>query len=149
MAVPPELERIVLDVIKEKGCRLYHAELKGNRLEVYIQKQGGASVGDCEAVSKNLALNLKTARDAWRELMLDVSTPGIERRLYSAEHYRNALGQNVEIKGKDGLFEGNLKEVDEDGVLIESHSGVGRRISYNEILSAQVKLTTEELFKRR
>ncbi|NLI98005.1 hypothetical protein GX441_05015 [bacterium] len=151
MALPPELERIVLDVIKERGCRLYHAELKGNRLEVYIEKQGGASVGDCEAVSRNLSLNLKTARDEWRDIMLDISTPGIERRLYSTEHYRSALGQNVEIrgKGKEEMFEGSLKEVDEDGILIESHTGVGRRISYNEILSAQVKLTTEELFKRR
>ena len=144
-----ELEGLVLDAVKERGCRLYHAELKGNRLEVYVEKQGGATVGDCEKISKALALTLSLVREEWRNLMLDVSTPGIERKLYAPEHYASAVGQRLEIKTRSGIIEGILKEALDDCIVIEENNGVGRRLSYNEILSAQVKLSTEELFKRR
>lgn len=144
-----EMSRLVLDVIKDKGCRFYHAELRGGRLEVYIEKQGGATVGDCEGISKTLALTLSAAREEWRNLMLDVSTPGLERMLYEPEHYKTVVGQRLEVKTADGVMEVTLKEADGEGIEIEDSTGVGRRLGYNEILSAQVKLTTEELFKRR
>ncbi len=144
-----ELYRLVLDVVKDRGCRLYYAALKGNRLEVYIEKQGGATVGDCEGISKALALTLSAARAEWRDLMLDVSTPGLERKLYAPEHYKAVFGQRLEIKTASGVMEAILREADDEGIEIEDSTGVGRRLGYNEILSAQVKLSTEELFKRR
>lgn len=144
-----ELMHLVLDVIKDRGCRLYHVELKGGRLEVYIEKQGGATVGDCEGISKTLALTLSAAREEWRDLMLDVSTPGLERKLYEPEHYKTVIGQRLEIKTANGVIEAFLREADGEGIEIEDSTGVGRRLGYNEILTAQVKLSTEELFKRR
>jgi ribosome maturation factor RimP len=93
---------LVADAVKEHGCNLYHLEHKGRRLQIYVDKKGGATIADCEEISRALSLGLAAARDEWRRLELDVSTAGVDRRL-----------------------------------------------TYNEILSAQVQRTTEELFKRR
>jgi ribosome maturation factor RimP len=143
------LERLVLDVVKEKGCSLYHLEQKGSRLEVYVDKKGGATIADCERVSRALSLELAAAREEWRSLSLDVSTPGIERKLYTPAHYRSAVGERLEVKIEGEVIEGRLKEAVEGGILIETEAGKDRRLTYNEILSAQVRRTTEELFKRR
>ena len=139
----------MLDVVKEQGCSLYHLEQKGSRLQVYVDKKGGATIADCERVSRALSLELVAAREEWRSISLDVSTPGIERKLYTPAHYRSAVGERLQVKIEDEVIEGRLKEAAEEGILIETETGKGRRLTYNEILSAQVRRTTEELFKRR
>ncbi|MCK4231846.1 hypothetical protein KAX21_02750 [candidate division WOR-3 bacterium] len=148
-AVSESLARLVADAVKEHGCNLYHLEHKGRRLQIYVDKKGGATIGDCEEISRALSLGLAAARDEWRRLELDVSTPGIERKLYTPAHYRGAVGERLRVKIEGEVIEGRLKESDEEGILIETEADVGRRLTYNEILSAQVQRTTEELFKRR
>lgn len=148
-AVSEGLERLVADVIKEHGCSLYHLERKGNWLQVYVDKKGGATLGDCEEISRALSLNLVASRDEWRRLTLDVSTPGIERKLYTPAHYRSAVGERLRIEIEGEVIEGHLKEANEEAIVIEVEAGAGRRLTYNEILSAQVQRATEELFKRR
>jgi ribosome maturation factor RimP len=143
------LERLILDVVKEQGCSLYHLEQKGVRLEVYVDKKGGATIADCERISRALSLRLASLREEWRELSMDVSTPGVERKLYTSAHYHSAVGERLEVKIETEVIEGHLREADEEGILIEPETGKGRRLMYNEILSAQVRRTTEELFKRR
>lgn len=144
-----ELRMLVQEEVKEHGCRLYHLEMKGQRLEVYVDKDGGATLGDCEQISRTLALTLMSVRDEWRNLILDISTPGIERQLYTPEHYQKALGERLLIKIKGQIIEGRLLEADEEGIVLDIETGVDRRLKYNEILTAQVRRTTEELFKRR
>lgn len=143
------IEKLIVDAVKDQGCSLYHFEKKGNRLFVYVEKRGGASLRDCHEISKNLSLSLSAARDTWRDMLLDVSTPGIERYLYKSEHFRGAKGERVQVKIAGEILEGRLVEVNEEGITVKLTSGVGRRFTYNEILSAQVKRNTEELFKRR
>jgi len=144
-----ELEMVVRDVLKEHGCRLYHLERHPNKLEVYIEKRGGATLGDCERVSRALELNLAAAHEEWRNLSLEVSTPGVERRLYEPAHYRAAVGERVLLKIEGERFEGRLVAADEEAVEIELPDGTTRRFELSRILSAQVHRTTEELFKRR
>ncbi|MEA3312492.1 MAG: ribosome maturation factor RimP [candidate division WOR-3 bacterium] len=148
-AVSESLARLVADAVKEHGCNLYHLEHKGRRLQIYVDKKGGATIGDCEEISRALSLGLAAASDEWRRLELDVSTPGIERKLYTPAHYRGAVGERLRVKIEGEVIEGRLKEIDEEGISVETEAGVGRRLTYNEILSAQVQRTTEELFKRR
>ena len=148
-AVVESLARVIGNAVKERGCNLYHLEHKGSRLQVYVDKKGGATIADCEEISRALSLRLAAASDKWRNLALDVSTPGIERKLYTPAHYRGAVGERLRVKIEGEVIEGRLKESDEEGILIETEADVGRRLTYNEILSAQVQRTTEELFKRR
>jgi len=149
MTLDDDLHVLITEVIREEGAKLYYWELKGKRLHIYIEKDGGATVGDCGRVSKAMALRLASESDELRDLMLDVSTPGIERMLYRPRHYRNAVGERLNVKLADEVVEARLVDAGEEEIVIETSSGVSRRISYNEILSAQVVRSTEELFKRR
>lgn len=147
-AVPEDLRRIVADVVHEEGCSLYHLEYMQGKLEIYIEKEGGATLGDCERITKKLGLNLREIGDEKRNLVLEVSTPGIERYLYEPDHYRKAVGERLHIKLASEFLEGRLMKVEEWGVELDI-AGLSRRLTYNEILSARVVRTTEELFKRR
>lgn len=143
------LERLVIDAVKDAGCSLYHLSSKGHRLQIYVSKRGGATVGDCEDITKALRLSMAGARKEWRNLEIEVSTPGIERRLYTPEHFRTAVGERLQIKLEEEVIVARLKDADREGIQVEIKPGRGRRITYNEILSARVQRSTEELFKRR
>ncbi|MBD3285187.1 hypothetical protein GF359_02220 [candidate division WOR-3 bacterium] len=149
MILTDDLKTLVTQVIKEEGYKLYHMELKGKRLHIYLEKKGGATLGDCEKVSKAIALRLAAEAAESRDLMLDVSTPGIERMLYKPRHFRDAIGERLQVKLAGEVIEARLVDANKEKIELETPAGMSRRISYNEILSAQVKRTTEELFKRR
>ncbi len=143
------LKDLILDVVKEHACNLYHASLNANKLKIFIEKQGGATVGDCEKISRALILNFAAISEKYRDLSLEVSTPGIERELYLPEHFRKAVGERIRVKVTDGVIEGRLREASSEDFVIDEQTGESRCLKYNEVLSAQVKRTTEELFKRR
>lgn len=143
-----DLQKIIVDVVNDHGCHIYHIEHSAGKLEVFIDKKGGATIADCERVTRDLLLRFKSI-DRWRDLNLEVSSPGIERRLYEEEHYRSAIGERISVKVRDENLTGVLENVDQEDIEIKLESGVGRRLAYNEILSAQVQRSTEELFKRR
>jgi ribosome maturation factor RimP len=143
-----DLKRIIVDVVNDNGCQLYHVENSAGKLEILVDKKGGTTIADCEKISRELLLRFRSI-DRLRNIHLEVSSPGIERRLYKKEHYRSAIGERVSVKTKGEDIVGVLTKVDEADIEIRFESGVGRRITYNEILSTQVKRSTEELFKRR
>ena len=111
---------------RREGCLLYDLEfstgVNGRVLRVYIDRsEGPVSVDDCANVSRGLNLLLDVddmipggAYD------LEVSSPGVERRLSQAWHYGKAIGRAVRIKTAQpvtGGLEGVSPQTLLDGVL--------------------------------
>ncbi len=99
-------------VARRENCFLYDLEMpgqgQGRTLRVYIDKEGeeGVSIDDCSRVSQGLNLILDV-----EDLVpggaynLEVSSPGLERRLTQAWHYQKALGQKIQLQLNRGLGE--------------------------------------------
>ncbi|MGE5629845.1 MAG: ribosome maturation factor RimP [Caulobacteraceae bacterium] len=94
-------------------------------LRIYIDKEGGITVDDCQAVSEEVSDLLDEADPIDHSYIFEVSSPGIERPLKTERDYRKSLGKNVEVKlfsaidGKKAI-EGLLKGYTEDKVIIEA-----------------------------
>lgn len=91
---------------------------------VFIYKPDGVTLDDCTEVSRAIdsKLNLDEVFDD--KYMLEVSSPGIDRKLKTLDDYRRNLGKNMEVKlykSKDGkkVFNGKLDSYDENSVFIE------------------------------
>jgi ribosome maturation factor RimP len=106
---PSQLEQIrkfAEEVAVREGCLLYDLEFRdgsGRSLRVYIDKDpGGASIDDCVNVSKGLNLRLDV-EDAvpGGHYDLEVSTPGLDRKLTQLWHYEKAIDKTVQIKFRD------------------------------------------------
>ena len=128
--IETEAEKLTAPVAEKHGVRIYDVEYvkEGPEyyLNIYIDKDGGVGILDCEAVSRELSDKLDEAdliKDAYT---LVVSSPGLGRTLTKDRHLQNSLGERVEgklfkpladIGGKE--FEGILKAWDADTVSIE------------------------------
>jgi len=124
-------------------------ELSGPTVRVLIDAPTGASHAACVAFSKSMAAELD-----FRDLLpdnyrLEVSSPGVERRLYRPVDYQNAIGRHVRVRGRDGAHEGTISAADDASVTLTLEKDgvpVTERFEYPAILSGRIKVTDEELF---
>jgi ribosome maturation factor RimP len=118
----------VLPLIAEHNFELVDVEYvkeAGNwYLRVYIDKEGGITVDDCEIVSRSLS-DLLDGNDFIEDsYILEVSSPGLGRPLKKEKDFKRSLGKEVEIKlykavNRQKDFEGILKSYTEQTVTIE------------------------------
>ena len=89
-------------IVEEAGCSLWDVEYVKEAgtwfLRVYIDKEGGVSIDDCEAVSRPLSDKLDEADPIEGSYTFEVSSAGADRVLKKPEHFAQYQGQEVEVK---------------------------------------------------
>ncbi len=95
----------------------------GSILRVYIDKEGGIVVEDCVAVSRQLSGVLDVEDPIKGNYDLEVSSPGMDRPLFTVEQFKKVLGETIKLKLYEKYndrkrFSGILKAVDEEEVVI-------------------------------
>ena len=89
-------------IVQEQGCSLWDVEYFREAgqwfLRVYIDKEGGVSIQDCEAVSRPLSDALDEADPIEGSYVLEVSSAGADRPLKRPEHFWQFLGAQVEVR---------------------------------------------------
>ena len=109
-------------VVEANGCSLWDVEYVKEAgswyLRVYIDKETGVSIDDCEAVARPLSDALDEADPIEGSYTLEVSSAGADRALKKPEHFRQFLGEQVDVKlyrAREGRkeFAGHLKAYDE------------------------------------
>jgi len=71
---------------------------KHSTLRVFIDSEDGIDVDDCADVSRQVSAVLDVEDPISTEYNLEVSSPGMDRPLFKAEHYAKALGEEVSLK---------------------------------------------------
>jgi ribosome maturation factor RimP len=96
------LEALLAPVVEENGAELYDMELVkegGSRiLRLFIDKEGGVDLSDCERVSRAVSDVLDEHDPIAEAYRLQVGSPGIERRLVKPAHFQRFIGSKVLIK---------------------------------------------------
>ena len=92
-------------------------------LRVYIDRDEGVNLDDCEAISRELGEYLDAKDFIADNYFLEVSSPGIERALKTDRHYAAAIGEEVRLKlykAQDGAkeLEGVLSDFDSESVTL-------------------------------
>ena len=88
----------------EKGCRLLAVETAGagrfSVLRVILERESGegASIDDCETVSREVSRILDDSDEIPHRYSLEVSSAGLDRKLYSLEDARRFVGSRVRVK---------------------------------------------------
>jgi ribosome maturation factor RimP len=90
------------------GYELADLELQtgtGGVLRLFIDAEAGITLDDCETVSRQVSALLDVEDPIHGDYSLEVSSPGLNRRLVKAEHFERFAGERVKVKLKR-LFEG-------------------------------------------
>ena len=93
-------------VVEANGCSLWDVEYVKEAgswyLRVYIDKETGVSIDDCEAVSRVLSDLLDEADPIQDPYTFEVSSAGADRALKKPEHFQAYLGALVDVKFYQG-----------------------------------------------
>ena len=122
------LEEIVLPVVCSLGLQLYELEFVkegGTRiLRLYIDKEGGVSLGDCESASRAVEAVLDERDPIQESYRLQVGSPGVERKLTKPWHYEKHIGHRVRVRlFKPYRFSENLSTKTFSGILEKYGAG--------------------------
>ncbi|MBC7318042.1 ribosome maturation factor RimP [Candidatus Bipolaricaulota bacterium] len=124
------LAEIIRQGVALARVELYHWELarfgRELRLTVYIDRPGGVSVEDCARVSQILSDLLDAADPIPSAYVLEVSSPGLDRRLWEPWHYERVVGKKIHVKVR-GMertsYEGRLLRAAQDKIEVEGKAG--------------------------
>ena len=137
---------LALPLAKEQGIELWDVEYLKEAgqwfLRVYIDKDGGVGINDCETFSRAFDPILDEADPIAGSYVFEVSSAGAERELKRPGDFEKFIGSNVEVKlykAVDGLklYTGVLAGYADGDVTI---TAAGRELTFEKAAAAQVRL---------
>lgn len=122
------LETQIAKIIEANGADLYDTEVVTEFDEtifrVLITKIGGVDIDLCATISNELSPFLDVHPPMNGHYRLEVSSPGIERKLSKPVHFKNAIGEKVKLKIVGGeKCKGVLRSADNEGIVLETKQG--------------------------
>ena len=130
--VTDTVAQLALPAVEAAGCSLWDGEYVKEAgvwyLRLYIDKPGGVSIDDCEAVSRPVSDLLDEVDPIEGSYTFEVSSAGADRVLRKPEHFEAYLGSEVEVKlyrAQEGRKElvGTLAAYEDGGVTLQTPAG--------------------------
>ena len=135
-----EMHQAISDVLGQHGLDLYDLELSGTVVRVTVDRAGGVDLDALAEATRAVSSALDTVDPIPGRYTLEVSSPGLERRLRTPGHFAGAKGESVSVRVRraDGEVErlvGQLVEADDEGIVVNGPQvpGDSARVSYGEI----------------
>jgi len=149
-----KIEALAGEVARDLSLSLFDVEIarEGPRtiLRVFVEREGGVPLSDIATFSRRFGAILEVDDPVDGPYVLEVSSPGVTRRLRRPEHFERSLGRRVRVslatprEGRRNLV-GELSGCDADGIEVVA-DGTAYRVPYAEIRKANLDVTQEELF---
>ena len=151
-----EIENIIEPVATSHGCSLWGVDLlrgkKRPTIRVYIDAIAGATIDDCEKIAKDLNYEFALEDDFIdQDYVLEVSTPGIDRKFFKADQLEPFLTEEFNLKlkeNKDGKksFIAKLTKV-QNNVVSFSYIDKEINIDFSDLDLCRLKPNFEELMR--
>jgi ribosome maturation factor RimP len=147
--VASKIEEIARRVAEPEGLEIVEVEVKGgggSRLvRISIDKPEGVTHGDCELVSQQVGtiMDVEDTVPGGR-YTLEVSSPGLERKLLKPQDYQRFQGRKARISLREPLdgrrnWEGALAGFEDGAVALETQPGTTLRFPFDQIRKANLK----------
>jgi ribosome maturation factor RimP len=151
-----ELRAIAERVAASRGLNIWdiqsRREATGHVVRVFIDRPGPAatpeesvSIEDCEQVNREISTILDVEDPLPFAYTLEVSSPGLDRPLRNTADYQRFAGRLAKVVVSEAVdnqraFEGHLRGVDGDYVLMESPNGRMHRLPYHLITRGRLEV---------
>lgn len=114
-----EWESLLKPLVSPLGLEIYDVEFAGGTLHVMLRRDGGVDLDALAEASRAISAWLDANDPIEGRYTLDVSSPGLERRLRTPAHFSGAVGEIVTLRERrEGEATRRL-----EGVLVESDEG--------------------------
>lgn len=128
MSIADRITELVVPLLPAFDVTLYDVEINGGTLRITVDADGGVALDTIADVTRAISRMLDDEDPMPGAFTLEVSSPGLERRLRSTEHFAAAVGEVVSIKlgpqvEGDRRVRGTLTRVDDDELTVTSDDG--------------------------
>jgi ribosome maturation factor RimP len=156
-SIGERVEQIAASVAERSGIEFVHCQIAGSKrnptVRLIIDKPGGVTLEDCAQVSRDVDAILDKDDFIPTAYILEVSSPGIERELYSLADFEKFSGQNARIKtsqpiGGQRNFAGRIAAVAGDEIEFEDRTSGTVSISFDSIKKANLMVDLTGEFKK-
>lgn len=113
------LNTMISPEIAMMGFELIDMEFSRGLLKLTIDKPEGVTLDDCVAVNRRVSLLLDTRDPIEGSYRLEVSSPGLTRRLKTEKDFEHFIGRLVKIQTKEDSYRGTIKGLAGDTVLLD------------------------------
>ena len=146
------------EVAAKNGLELVHIEEKGagsqKVLRLFIDKPNGVSVEDCSTVSNQFGDILDAEDLIHAEYTLEVSSPGLERELYSLQDFEKFAGSLARLKTHKPLngqknFRGKITKVEGEEIFFDDRTSGQVSFPYSAVAKANLEFDLEAELKRK
>ena len=154
--VQERIREIVGRVAEEHGLEHVHTEVgvlgRNAAVRVFIDKPGGVTHEDCSTVSHHVGTVLDVEDFISSTYTLEVSSPGLERGLYSRADYERFAGRQARVRTRDAIngqrnFRGQIVSVEGDRVAFDDVVSGRVALPLDGIKKANLEIDVEEEFR--
>jgi ribosome maturation factor RimP len=152
--IPPELRQEFEQIAAAAGCELWHAEVKGGVLRLFLDKPPeGVTLADCEYVSKQVSAYLDVVDFGKSRYVLEVSSPGLDRQLYRPRDVERFTGRLARVTLEDPEtrkrrtvvarlqeFRPTEPEEESEVVLLDEKKGETETVRWKDVQLARLEI---------
>lgn len=155
--IDEQIREISARIAEENGLEIVHTQVVGGAknliVRVFIDKQGGVSHEDCVLVSRQIDSVLETDDFLPTNYLLEVSSPGLERELYSLKDFERFAGNLAKVKTSEPFdgqknFRGRITGVEGEEIIFEDNSKGTARFPFRAVVKANLEIDLEAELKR-
>ena len=142
-----EIQTLIEPLVADFGAEVFDVTWGGGCLKVAVDAPGGIDTTTLSKVSRTISQELDLRDPIESRYTLEVSSPGLERRLRRPEHFAKSVGSTVTLKLRDGKtrLSGEIVGATETEVTLRLAGGdlagagdpSAKTISYSDIARAQ------------
>lgn len=150
------VKEIVKKATSANGAEFVHLELSGSKrnpiVRVFADKEGGIGIEDCANISRTLEATTELDDAVPGSYILEVSSPGLDRELYSLADFEKFAGRQAKVKlvaGDLKSLNGRIVSVDGDEIVFDDRAAGEVRFGYNSVAKANLKVDLGEELTRK
>ena len=153
-----QIREIAVRIAEENNLELVHTQIAGASksltVRIFIDKEGGVTHDDCSLMSRKLDEVMDNDDFMPGNYILEVSSPGLERELYSLNDFKKFVGSLAKVKTNapvDGQknFRGRISVIENEDIIFEDNTKGIVRFPYSAVAKANLEIDLEEELKSK
>ncbi|MFN6963090.1 MAG: ribosome maturation factor RimP [Pyrinomonadaceae bacterium] len=151
------IREIAASVASGLGFEFVHSQIAGPKhnptVRVFIDKPGGITIEDCSTASRAIEARLDEDDFIPTSYVLEVSSPGLERELFSIEDFKRFSGKQAKVKTNSPIngqknFSGEIVAVEGSEVVFRDKTSGEVRFDHGAVAKANLLVDLEEELRR-
>ena len=148
MRLPEDLVERLGRLAESEGVELLAAEVGGTARKPLVRlvldrEQGGVTLADCESVSRQASVLLDAYDPFPGAFTLEVTSPGVERKLYSEKDFVRFAGRAVQVRMRPGwpvprAVDGILEGRSDGNICVRERAGTTVRLPEGQVLETRL-----------